>query len=173
MSRFGAGHSRRGKPRAPINWKHEKRSEKLRASSMGHAWCRDDEEEEVRWSPHQWQTGGSTPGSKGRAGHRPRQGHMRGRPASSRRGVLRGGQTQAVTPRPSPWTVQEASSFPVLDHLLQRYRWEDDGAMGGRKLLGTPPPAVVAAGTGTVGQVQRIVLTSSAGGIVLDRARFT
>ena len=42
--------------------------------------------------------------------------------------------------RPSPWTVEEASSFLVLDHLLQPYRWGGRrttmaGAMGGRKLL--------------------------------------
>ena len=46
---------RRGKQRAPINRKHdEKRSEKLRASVHGPRVVPGlDEEEEVRWTPHQ------------------------------------------------------------------------------------------------------------------------
>ena len=114
-------------------------------ASMDHAWCRVSTKRRKYGglhTSHQWQSGNSIPGYDQRpvaplatapdkvtceAGRR-----APGVAATGEAGAGRRPHHHHLD-RPSPWTVEEASSFLVLDHLLQRTTMA--GAMGGRKLL--------------------------------------
>ncbi|KAG2614079.1 hypothetical protein PVAP13_4KG377302 [Panicum virgatum] len=140
---------------------------------MGHAWCRD-EEEEVRWTPHQSPVATDQQSPVAPLAHRPPT-RSHARPAGELQAWQRGGRATMALP------MDGSGRFFLLDHLLHRCRW----GKGGRRWLAlapweavnystrTPPPAVAAAGTGTVGLGKcsaSIELTSASGTVLGARA---